>query len=240
MVPQFRYCSRTTPCHLSVHIQWFWPHLHWLWVGCFALWGLPGRDCISTAPSVQNTWSLAVLWDWIDLWEGHMQLQSRWEVSWFGEPVMNPEIWTLVLVLTLFLSDLAKKKNKERKKVVFGCKMLLIFQEVATAYRGLVRKAYLHFQLNILLPLSSYTPPKIIRALISPCLRSVGPLLSADLGIALAAQSSLPSLAQGAKVLLSNTRLPQPIETARGTQFWKWDLLFKYFLQCTESWKRGQ
>lgn len=29
----------------------------------FALLGLPGRDCNSTIPSVQNTWGLAVLWD---------------------------------------------------------------------------------------------------------------------------------------------------------------------------------
>lgn len=35
-------------------------------------------------------------------------------------------------------------------------------------------------------------------------------------------------------------RPPQPREPARGDEFSKWDLLFKYFLQCTDSWKRGQ
>lgn len=35
-------------------------------------------------------------------------------------------------------------------------------------------------------------------------------------------------------------RPPQPMETAKGDEFSKWDLLFKYFLQCTDSWKRGQ
>lgn len=93
---------------------------------------------------------------------------------------------------------------------------------------------------------SCLCPPTYLQegaGLWSSCEEVFRPLVACKAGHCMSRAES-QSLEQGAKELLSNApqrqRPPQPGEAARGDGFSKWDLLFKYFLQCTDSWKRGQ
>lgn len=127
----------------------------------------------------------------------------------------------------------------------FRWKIPFIFWRWEYCRRGNIGRAYLHFSFkkyNILLPLSSHAPAGGSRTLIF-LWGGTQALVACKPGRC-GSRAESQCLELGAEELLSNAhqrqRPPQPGEAARGNELSKWDLLFKYFLQCTDSWKRGQ